>query len=362
MLGLADVAPYLIDRKLISRRAVVEGRFHVVDVSRLNRVLLVTAEGERCFVLKVAGEGHDAAAAREAAVLERLWSIDEATALASCLPAFVAYDSAERVLVLEGAPRARDLTRHHTRGRFSRAIASEVGRALAVLHAIPPVTLDGFRPAVSASRLRVHEPDLHSLRTLSAGAVELTRILQDLDELCTALDDILASWHEDSVIHGDVRWDNCLAWRSGSSSRWTRLQLIDWELAGLGDPALDIGAFFGDYLGAWLQSIPIADPRDPGRLRAHARLPLRRMRPALRAFWAAYSLHRGASAADLSATLRRSTRFAAVRLLTAALEEAQTLDQVRAGVLSMLQLSQKILARPREAADLLGLGARWATT
>jgi aminoglycoside phosphotransferase (APT) family kinase protein len=362
VLDLADVAPYLIDRKLISRRAVVEGRFHVVDVSRLNRVILVTAKGERCVVLKVAGEGGDARAAREAAVLERLSSIEEACGLTPCLPAFVAYDRAEGVLILEGAPGARDLTYHHARGRFSCAIARELGRTLALLHAIRPAALDGLRdPAVPTSRLRVHEPDLHSFHTLSAGAVELTRIIQSVDELCTALDDHLAAWHEDSVIHGDVRWDNCLAWRRGSSSRWARLHLIDWELSGVGDPGLDVGAFFGEYLGAWVRSIPIADPRDPGRLRAHARLPLRRMRPALRAFWETYSSRRGASSAESSATLRRSTRFAAVRLLTAALEEAQTLDEVQASGLSMVQLSQKILRRPREAADLLGLGAWWAT-
>ena len=94
------------------------------------------------------------------------------------------------------------------------------------------------------------------------------------------------------MIHGDVRWGNCLALR-GASSRWTRLQLIDWELCGAGDPAFDVGAFLGEYLGAWLRSIPIANPRDAGRLRAHARLPLRRMRPALGAFWDAYARQSG---------------------------------------------------------------------
>lgn len=361
MVDLEDIAPYLIDRKLISRRAVVDGSFRAIDVSRLHRVFLVTGQRERCFVLKAPGWEADTGVAREAAVLERLCSIEEASELAWCLPRFIAYDSTEGVLILEGAPRARALTRHHARGRFSYAIAREVGRALALLHAIPPAALDGLHdPAVSISRLRVHDPDLNSVHTLSAAAVGLTRIIQDLEDLRAALDGVLALWQEDSSIHGDVRWDNCLACRSRDSKRWARLQLIDWELFGVGDPALDIGAFFAEYLGAWLQSIPIADPRDPGRLLAHAGLPLRRMRPALRAFWDGYSLHRGTSAAELSATLRRSTRFAALRLLTAALEEAQTLPELQAGVLCLVSLSESILRRPREAADLLGLGAWWA--
>src|ERR671925_502329 len=159
----------------------------------------------------------------------------------------------------------------------------------------------------------------------------------------------------------DGRSRGCTRFRpapSTGSGRWTGLQLIDWELCGAGDPGLDIGAFFGEHLRAWLQSIPIVDRRDPGRLLPHARLPLRRMRPALGAFWDAYVRHRGADRAGLTRTLRRATRFAAVRLLTAALEEAQTLTEIRAGVLHLLPLSRNILRRPDEAsARLLGLGA-----
>jgi aminoglycoside phosphotransferase (APT) family kinase protein len=162
------------------------------------------------------------------------------------------------------------------------------------------------------------------------------------------------------VIHGDIRWDNFLAVRGGDSKRWTRLQLIDWELCGVGDPAVDIGAFFGEYLHAWLQSIPIMDPQDPGRFLAHAGLPLRRMRPALRAFWDAYTQHSPATAIELSRSLRRAIRFAAMRLLMAALEEAQTLDEPSTRVLYLVPLSQNILRRPDEASTyLLGLDAAW---
>jgi hypothetical protein len=352
VLGVADVAGYLLDQRLLDPRAVVHGGLCVVDSTRLNRVFIVTAENERCLVLK-AGPG----VAREAAVLERLRLADERGRLAPSLPVLVAHDRAERVLVFESAPEARDLAAHHARGRFSCALAREVGRALALLHAVPPVALDGLaRTPHSTWGTHVHRPDLDTLRTLSAAAVELTRIVQGSEELCAELDDLLGSWAEGSVIHGDIRWDNCLALRAGSS-RWTRLQLIDWELCEAGDPAYDIGAFLGEYLRAWLQSIPIADPRDAGRLLAHARLPLERMRPALRAFWAAYAIHRRATPAELRATLSRSTRYAAVRLLMAALEEAQGLSELRSSVLQLLPLSQNILRRPGETAELLGLGA-----
>jgi aminoglycoside phosphotransferase (APT) family kinase protein len=349
VLAAADVPAYLLDRNLISPSAVVHGGLRVVDVSRLNRVFVVTAEGGPCFVLK-ANDGM----AREAAVLERLAVVD---ALVPWLPRLVAHDATEGVLILESASQARDLVRHHARGRFSRALAREAGRALALLHAVPTTVLDGLlRAPHRVQSTQMHRPDLDMLRTLSAAAVELTRIVQGSDELCAALDGLRASWCTESVIHGDIRWDNCLAVRGGAAGRWRRLQLIDWEACGVGDPSFDVGGFLGDYLLAWLQSIPIADPAAPGRLLTHARLPLRRMRPAARAFWDAYAQHSRGTARELSARLDRATRFAAARLLTAALEEAQARAELPPTVPSLLPLAQNILRHPREAAHLLGLG------
>jgi thiamine kinase-like enzyme len=358
VLDLGDVAPYLIDRELITARAVVDGGLRVHDESRLNRVFVVTAEGERSLVLKTAGNAGSVRVAREAAVLERLWSTDDRGRLASFLPPVVVYDNAKGVLVLESPPHARDLGRHHASGRFSCVLAREMGRALARLHAIRPNRINGLQgPTDMTWSLGVHEPDLDSLRTSSAAAIELTRIIQASDELRTALDELVASWTEEAVIHGDVRWDNCLACRSKGSHHWTRVQLIDWELCGVGDPAWDIGSFLAEYLRAWLQSIPIADPVHPGRLLTHAGLPLRRMRPAVRAFWDAYTHQRPAATTRPGGLLSRATRFAAVRLLTAAMEDAQTLPELRPSVLFQLSLSQNILRRPREAAELLGLRA-----
>ena len=360
-MSATDVVRYLLDRKLLTPRAVVHGRLRIDDVSRSNRVFVVTADGERCYVVKFAEASGDPGVAREAAVLERLRSLDAGGPLASFLPTPVEYDEAVGVLIVESAPHSRDLTRQHARGRFSRLLARQVGIALALLHSVPPTALQGLglmrRPV---DRAVIHRPDLEAMRGLSGAAVELTRMVQRSDELCAALDELDRAPRVKSVIHGDVRWDNFLALRGAGSNRWVGLRLIDWELCGVGDPGFDIGAFFGEYLRVWLQSIPIAEPGNPALLLAHARLPLRRMRPALTSFWDAYVRQRGLSLAESNATLRRSTRFAAVHLLTAALEEAQTLSDLSASVFHLLPLSQNILTRPREAAELFGLGSSWA--
>jgi aminoglycoside phosphotransferase (APT) family kinase protein len=356
VLDLADIEPYLRERGLISARAVVDGGLRVEDHSRLNRVFLVTAEGERGLVVKVADEPGSLGVAREAAVLERLSAIG-GRELTSFLPAVVDYDASERVLVLEAAPNSRDLTLHHARGRFSCALARQAGHALATLHEVGPHAADGLPDRVDlTASLEIHRPDLDSVQAMSTAAIQLTEVIQGSGEICASLDALLASWSPGSMIHGDVRWANMLALYKVDSERWTRLQLIDWELATAGDPGLDVGSFFGEYLRAWARSIPIVDPGEPGRLLAHSGLPLRRMRPALAAFWDAYARRRRWAAAELARTLRQATRFAALRLLTAAFEEAQLLTEARASVLYMVPLSRNILMRPEEASThLLGL-------
>jgi aminoglycoside phosphotransferase (APT) family kinase protein len=357
VLELADIEPYLRDRGLISARAVVDGGLRVDDHSRLNRVFLVAAEGERSLVVKVADQPGSNGVSREAAVLASMRALG-GEGPGAFLPNVVAHDPIEGVLILEGTAGAEDLAHRHARGWFSRALAGRVGEGLAWLHEAAPERLadlpGGIDPALA---LRLHDPDWESTRVMSGAALQFTRVIQSSDELCAGLDGLRESWSEEAVIHGDVRWDNCVALPSaGRPRRWGRIQLIDWEHAAPGDPAYDLGAFLGEYLCAWVQSIPVVDPSDVGLLIGHARLPLRRMRPSLTAFWEAYIRHRGPGLADPERPLRRATQFTAARLLTIALEQAQTLAELRPGLLGLVHLSENILRRPDEASiQLLGL-------
>ena len=320
------------------------------DRSRRNGVFVASAEGERRFVLKIGTDGRTLA--HEAAVLAALPAACARGPLAACLPLVVAYDEVAGVLILESPARVRDLADHHARGRFSSALVHEAGRALGQLHTLAPAAV-GARIAVAhpAWSAPVHQLDRADLYASSPAALALTRIVQADDQLCAELDALLAPDTERCLIHGDVRWQNCLAVGDDGSRRWTRLQLIDWELSGAGEPAFDLGSFLGEYLGAWRRSIPISDPTGSG----DAGRPLRRMRPAVRRFWEGYVAQAGISPAAAEARLRRSVRFAGLRLIASALEEAQSVDELRPGALHLLALGRQVLRRPRDAAGLLGL-------
>ena len=361
MLDLDSVAAYLLERGLLHRDAVVDGSLLIVDRSRRNVVFIVTAEIGRSFVVKIGRREHGFTVAREAAILGLLAGHKAVSAM---LPSIALDDRAADVLVLETAASTHDLVRHHgehARGRFSQALARAAGTALARLHALPAATLANVHPPVErAWGLRVHDPDLATIRAMSAGELELVALVQRSGELCAALECLRTSSFHQVPIHGDVRWDNCLALAAPAGTR-RRIALIDWELAGAGDRCVDVGAFLAEYLRAWAQSIPIVDPRDPGRLIEHALCPLARMRPALLAFWVAYARGSGEPASRLPDLLRRATQFSAIRLLEALFEETRVRSRPRPTALFELQLATNILRRPDEAAArLLGLGGALA--
>jgi aminoglycoside phosphotransferase (APT) family kinase protein len=361
VLDIDDVLPYLLERELVSARAVVDGELRIVDMSRRNRVFVVSAGSEPGCVIKQGGGGDFAGVRHEASVLERLRAAGPR--LAAHLPVPIAYDPADGVLVLEAARDPQDLRERHARGRFSQDLAAQAGRALALLHDAPSATLDdgSATPWDAGSSLRLHRPSLRHARELSGATIELVRAIQHSDELCGALDELHASRHEAAaIVHGDVRWENLLTAANRASARRSRLLLIDWESAAHGDPSVDLGAFFGEYLHAWVRSIPIADPRDPGRLLARAGRPLARMRPALSAFWLAYSRAGEASADELARRLRRAASWSAVRVLTCAYEASASRNELSGNARFALQLSSNVLRRPDEAiAHLLGIGASW---
>ena len=350
MLAPTDIPGYLLERRLLSPRAVVDGGFRVDDRSRRNAVFVVSAEGEPRYVLKIGAD--DGALAREAGVLAALGAAHARGPLADCLPVVAAHDTAAGVLILESPARARDLAVHHAGGRYSCELASKAGRALGQLHATS-VGAMGARigAAHPAWRAPLHQLDRIDLYTSSPAALELTRIVQDDDELCAELDALLADDPSRAVIHGDVRWQNCLAVCDDRSGRWTRLLLIDWELSCAGDPAHDLGGFLGEYLGAWRRSIAISNPVEGG----DAERPLPRMRPAVRRFWEGYVTQRGLPPAARGVLLRRSVRFAGLRLVTTAFEEAQAMDELRPSTLQLLALGRRVLRGPGRAARLLGL-------
>jgi Ser/Thr protein kinase RdoA (MazF antagonist) len=350
MLKQADIAHYLLSHELVKPTVVVEEKLAVVDASRRNCVFLAAIAGGPTFVVKQNTRGDGRTLAHEAAVLRVLAETPE---LSGHAPTVVHHDPDAARLVLRTAGGARNWNEHQRAGRFPRTQARLLGRMLADLHRLPADNVAVLPPGVDAMwGLSLPEPPHQMLLDLSTGALDLVARLQANQALCGRLKELDGVGFDGVVVHGDLRWDNCLAVAPGDSHRRTRLLLVDWELAGHGAPDFDLGTVLAEYLRAWVESVPIVDTQEPGRFVAQAGHPLRRMRPAVHAFWSAYGF-----ASARRPTLRHVIELAAVRLLQTAVEQAQALATPSAYQLTLVQLADNMLRRPEYAAwNLLGLG------
>ena len=349
MLGHSQIAHYLLSLGFLEPRAIVEDGLTVVDASRRNCVFIATTRSGPTYVVKQAGPRSALTLEHEAAVLRVL---ADAPDLAGHVPMVVHEDKVMALLVLSSPAGGRDWAELHNAGRFPLSPARALGRSLAALHRN---TLDGVGDQPGDFErmwaLQFAEPSLDLIRDLSAEAQDLMARLQSNPAMLDRLSALRDHDHKDVFVHGDLRWDNCLAVAPPGSRRRTHTLLVDWELAGRGEAALDVGTVFAEYLSAWVGSIPIAEVAAPGRLLSHARYPLRHMRPAIDAFWSAY---RGPSSAP--PPLGRVLELAAVRLLQTAVERAQVLAAPTAHLVTLLQLAENVLLEPEKAANtLLGL-------
>jgi Ser/Thr protein kinase RdoA (MazF antagonist) len=341
VLEQSDIAHYLLSLGVVKPRAVIDDDFAVVDVSRRNCVFLATTASGPTFVVKQATAANESALAHEAKVLQVLAKAPELT---PHVPA-VLHHEAGRLLLSTGAG-ARDWADH--RGRFPLIPARVLGRVLAALHGL---VADVPRGADPIWGLQLPEPPLALVLELSAGAQDLLARIQASDFICGRLAELRDAGHRDALVHGDLRWENCLALPAAGARRRTRVLLVDWELAGRADPAFDVGSVLAEYLRVWVGSVPIVEAVDPGRFAHRARHPLAVMRPAVRAFWATYrSLH------PRPPELRRVMELTAVRLLQTAIERSQGLAAATAHVVTLVQLADNLLRAPEDAAlGLLGL-------
>jgi hypothetical protein len=365
VLTLSEVATYLMERGLLSARSIVEGDLLVLDASHRNSNFKVIGGRGASYLVK---QGTDRERARtlgnEAVVRAMLQSDSRYAGLRDYVPRLRLYSAEEWVEVFELVDGACDLREYHTRlGRFPTNVSADLGRALGLLHGVRAGNGEGRRAQLEQREapwaLGLHRPRLELYKRMSNANVQMVSALQSVPAFGMLLDALHARWpefaREGSLIHYDIKLDNVLAARD-RSGRVEGIKVVDWELAGLGDPAWDVGALFGEYLGFWLLSIPITGERPPEQFLDMAQFPLSRIQPALGAFWRSYKGQRGFSEEEGAQFLWRAVAYAACRLLQTAFESSQGASKLTGNALCFLQLSFNVLQRPFEvAAQLLGI-------
>lgn len=357
---MESVVPFLRRLGLISVESIVDGDLKVIDGSSRNLNLKVIRNDGPSYLVKqpTSSDPEDIGTFRkEAAFYEISQRQPDFEPLRRYLPRLYLYDSKNYVLVVELIHDSQNLMEYHERiDDFPVQPARVIGEALAALHSIPTVKLTDGKLGPSLGRvpsiLYVHRPGPKLFENASSANIQMIQIIQRHPELCDALVALKEELRNESLIHADVKWTNFIV-RATSDARDCELKLVDWEMAELGDPCVDVGSIFADYLGFWILSLPVSGESAPDRWMELTRHPLEAMQPAMCAFWESYTGHSTAEPRDL---LLRSVKYCAARLIQTGYEYMQMSNRLTGNVLCLLQVSLNILKRPQSAIDdLLGL-------
>jgi hypothetical protein len=297
---------------------------------------------------------------RTEAAFYRFCAVEPAVAeVWEVIPRLADHDPERAVLVLElvrgAVPLASIVVAPTGPGELVRA-GQALGHALGTLHRVfRGVDLErgprlGWLHRDVPWALTAHQPEPDLLASLSPANAGLLRILQDDESVSNHLDALRAAWRRDTLIHGDVKFDNVLVLPGGG------VRVVDWEMVQIGDAAYDLAGALQDHLLHWTYSMPVTGSLTPAAMIDQASRPLSSMRGAIRVLWYSYRAAAGLDARLSNELLRRAVSLSAARLILSTYEISYEAERLSARSLILLQLAANVLAEPERAqVELYGI-------
>jgi hypothetical protein len=350
VIGLHQVARYLLDREIIDPSSITARQFEITPLSGRNYNCLVR-DRSRGIVLK---QGIWLDENRKSFRTEQRFFRQIVPLLSrevqAQIPRLVLNDERDSVLAVEFVPNAVTMLEAFRRmpseaEAIARRIGGFMGRFHAESAALPVRQWEDWLPAGAPWALGLHRPTPGHFRLISPGSYQCLKSLQRMTRLCAALERERQNWRSHCVVHADIKSDNLLI-AVEPNGRTLRLVVLDWELAQLGDPAWDVAGFLHEFFISWLYSVPVTqlDAWPTGR-------PHPVHRAAAGAFIDAYAATAGIAQSNL---LERAFVLCGARLVQFAVESAQH-HQVEAlhRCEAALKLAELAMCEPARARDLL---------
>ena len=309
-----------------------------------NRLVRVERQGRPGFVVKQPRDTAqpDAATMWTEAALFWLAANDTGFApLRPWMPRYHHYDPLQRMLTIEFVAPAQSLAEKLFGAGVPPGVAAQAGQVFAILHGpVSAAALNGPSRSLFASTipwvLTLGFADNRYVPSTPVSAATLRDILAR-PEVMAGLAALRGSWRAERIVHGDAKAANLLILADGG------VRLIDWEIAGLGDPLWDVAGL--------IHSILIPNPAAAPETLAQAQ---GRARPLVEAIWRAYAGF-GPIAGAAGDAPARLLAMAGARILQTSLE-ATHYGAPMPGMPAMLAMAAELLASPQQARE------RWQWT
>ena len=358
-LTASNMAHYLLARGTIPPAVVVDGDFMVVEAGRRNRnYKIIRRDGSGLFVKQIKEiEPMAISTMQREAACYRMSQKSGYEALAGLMPSFVDHDASRHCLTISLLPGGENLTEFHARKKtFPAEIGRLLGAALGSYHqtlrgkTLQTEDLSSF-PRMVPWILSFHQNSMQAGNTLSGGVQQLGALIRQYPDLQQNLARLAQGWRYDSIIHGDMKWDNCVVYPGPGGE--IAIRIIDWELVDYGDASWDTGAVLQAYLTSWIYSMPLYHDFNPTSFVDKAIYPLEGMYPSIHAFWRSYVQTAGIDKSQAYAYLLRCIEYGAARMVQTVFESLYYSPVMTNHAATLLQVSQNILRNPRQAASAL---------
>lgn len=364
ILSADNLVHYLLARGFMTYESVVDGDLMILETTRRNRNFKVIRRDSPGYFVKQVVEWDPQAIntlQREATCYQLAQNTPELSALSALFPKCHGYDVARHILVLELIKDGESLGDYYRRtGNFAPSVAEHLARVIGTYHKGDANELQKHSngsvfPKMVPWILSVHQQQPSWFSSLSGANSQLLQIVARYPDFPERLDALRARWTVRALIHGDMKWENCLLHDfDGIVPR--KVKIVDWELADLGDPLWDVGAVLQSYLCYWIMSLPSIEGTSIEQIITRAPISLERMQPSVQTFWNTYAKVLEYSREQSRDALIRCITYGAARMIQTTYEYMTYAPELNTNALYLLQVSMNVLRDPDEAIlQLLGI-------
>lgn len=364
-----DAIAYLLKHDILAPRDFVRGEVRVTDRSARNAGLQVQCTTRSGFFIKrgTADRGRGNVAS-ESAFYEYVRDDIALAALRPCIPTLRRSDSERNLLVIDliaDTPTARAAahgTSHDPAASGLAPFAGPLGATLATIHTIAreqdAPTRARFTQMVPWA-FRLVFPAPADFRDLSALQLEILKLIQRQSDITDSVRQRRRGWTFECLTHGDVRSENLLCVGPAPHAPAPSICVIDWEHAGLGDPAWDVACALQGWIAHAIETLTLRDDDDPARASQQFAAALPALQAQMQKFLESYIATMRATDADSMVMLERAAGYLPLRILQTAWEWAGERPRMTPFILLTLQLSINLLQRPASVSLAL-MGANTA--
>jgi thiamine kinase-like enzyme len=330
----------------------------LLDGSRIERIELLSGralaalvrldDGSALFLKQPLEAIPPIGALREGLLLRLIAHHEALKGVRSLLPRTLLYDETDNVVVSAGLPEHR--TMHAVSVPPDDEILRATARRLVTLHressvaGIDMSAYDAINPVFDFSKVT----PLHLSRAPGNGFGVFLAAMQALDG---PLGEVADAWSPTCLIHGDFRDDNILiAERPGVEMP---LAFVDWELGGWGDPLWDLGAWIGQFLYYWMESIRAGEGRGFSSWIRDSTIPFQSIQRATRTILTTYAEASGRPLSGPDGFSTRALQLAGVFLLLRVLGSLESIGAIHAAAFCSLQVGRTLVTQPERTRGIL---------